>query len=247
MERHSLENINIEFPKGETTLIMGTSGAGKSTLIKCITGKRKYMGVISDGKKIDMAYIPQHPALNIFETAFESVYWSARFENLLAPNKKLLEMTEEYVNKVGLSYVKNNPIKKLSGGQKQRVAIARELIRRKKILIADEIDTGLDVGVANALISMLSDITKEEEKTTIVISHNLMNLDLYDNVIVLVKDSNKVGRIAYSGKTEYVREFFEVDDLIDILKKVNSLDEAGEGLADYYIEKYEKREGSYCV
>ena len=76
----SLKDIHIDFPKGKTSLIIGTSGAGKSTLIKCLIHETSFLGKITEKglsekellKKI--AYIPQHPALNKNETVEESIY-----------------------------------------------------------------------------------------------------------------------------------------------------------------------------
>lgn len=239
-KRLGLKNICLSFPDGETTLIIGTSGAGKSTLIKCIIQETSFHGFITGCRKEEIAYIPQHPALNRKETAFDSIYWSARFANMFMGRKDLRSLTQEYVEKVGLTTVQGNQIKKLSGGQMQRVSIARELIRGKRILIADEIDTGLDCGVAQSLIQTLNSITHNENKTTIVISHNLVNVELYDNIVVLVKDSHNVGRIAYAGKPKGTKQHFEVQNYVDILTTVNAPEEGGHGLADYYISKYEE-------
>lgn len=234
-----LKNIHLLFPKGKSTLIIGTSGAGKSTLIKCIIQETSFQGKITDCNKGEIAYIPQYPALNLKESAYDAIYWSARFADLFAKRKDLELRTQAYIEKVGLTYVKENPIKNLSGGQRQRVSIAKELIRGKRTLIADEIDTGLDCGVAQSLIKMLNDITHKEDMTTIVVSHNLSNMDLYDNVVVLVKDSRNVGRIAYAGNTSNVKTYFEKDTYVDILTSVNTLEEGGHGLADQYIAKFE--------
>lgn len=238
-QKLALKNIHLLFPEGQTTLIIGTSGAGKSTLIKCIIQETSFRGSITGCKKEEIAYIPQHPALNKRETAYDSIYWSARFANLFAHRKDLDILTREYVEKVGLTAVQGNQIKKLSGGQMQRVSIARELIRGKSILIADEIDTGLDCGVAQSLIKILSEITHSEKKTSIIISHNLVNVELYDNIVVLVKDSNNVGRIAYAGKPSGAKKHFEVRNYVDILTAVNSTEEGGRGLADRYVAKFE--------
>ena len=87
---------------------------------------------------------------------------------------------------------------------------------------------------------MLNHIAHKEKKTVIVISHNLINIELYDNVVVLVKDSNKTGRIAYHGSPYQMKTFFQVHDYVDILMKLNSEDEGGENLADFYIDQYER-------
>lgn len=245
-KRKILKNIQLTFPKGKTTLIIGTSGAGKSTLIKCLIQQTSFKGVITDEntsqkdmlKKI--AYIPQHPALNKNETARQSIYWTARLNSLFESKSSLMKKTEKCIHDVGIDYVKENLIKDLSGGQMQRVAIAKELIRDKEIIIADEIDTGLDFGVARSICNMLNDISHRENKTVIVISHNLTNIELYDKVVVLVKDDDKIGRVAFSGNPKAMQNFFGIADYVDILLKLNSKDEGGEGKAEYYINKFER-------
>lgn len=245
-KRKILKNIKLDIPKHQTTLIIGTSGAGKSTLIKCLIRQTKFKGTIIDegydhkAMLEKIAYIPQHPALNKNETVEESIYWTARLNFLRQSKANLLEKTKKCINDAGLNYVCKQPVKALSGGQMQRVAIAKELIRDKEILIADEIDTGLDCGVARSLCNMLNHIAHKEKKTVIVISHNLINIELYDNVVVLVKDSNKTGRIAYHGSPYQMKTFFQVHDYVDILMKLNSEDEGGENLADFYIDQYER-------
>lgn len=233
----ALRDIKVVFPKGQATLIIGTSGAGKSTLIKCLIGTTSFEGKVSEYNREEIAYIPQHPALNVRETAQEAIYWSALFSRLY-PKSELERVVEQYLQTMGLQSVKDNEILRLSGGQKQRVSIAKELIRGKNIIIADEIDTGLDCGVSRDLVSKLCNITHKENKTTIIISHNIVNIELYDRVVVLVKSSTKCGGIAYAGSPQYICSFFEVDDYVDILTRVNATDEGGLGEADYFIHKF---------
>ena len=238
-----LKDIHLEFPPGKTTLIIGTSGAGKSTLIKCIIGKTKYKGdKIKDSDKESIAYIPQHPALNSQETPWDALYWSARFSRQYKDNQTLQKAVAHYIKIMGLESVKDSKaIKQLSGGQRQRVSIAKELIRGKSIIIADEIDTGLDCGISRDLVKRLCEITERDNKTTIIISHNIVNLNLYDHVVVLCKDSDDIGRICYSGAPRDIKAFFELtekEDYIDILTKINNRSEGGMGLADRFIEKH---------
>lgn len=236
----ALRNIHLNFPKGKTTLILGTSGAGKSTLIKCIIGETLFNGEIHDYKKEDIGFIPQFPALNTMETAENALYWSALFSRKYGSREASRREAAEYIKLMGLTGEKDHLISDLSGGQKQRVSIAKELIRKKDIIIADEIDTGLDAGVSRVLIANLANITHKQQKTTIVISHNLSNMMLYDYAVVLVRDSKGTGRIAYAGKVDSLKCFFDTDDYGEILVKLNSPNEGGRGEADAYIRKYEK-------
>lgn len=231
----SLKDIKLYFPEGQTTLIIGTSGAGKSTLIKCLINETRFKGEISGCDNTAIAYIPQFPALNQYSSVYGTIYWSARFADFFASNGRILEATQTVINEVGLSEVAEKQIRRLSGGQKQRVSIAKELVRNKEVIIADEIDTGLDCGVSKSLIKTLSDVTHKNKKTTIVISHNLINIEMYDNVVVLVKDSYKVGRVAFVGEPSQIKTYFGVKEYVDILTKLNSKDEGGDGDADEYI------------
>ncbi len=236
----ALRNIHLYFPRGKTTLILGTSGAGKSTLIKCIIGETLFSGEIRDYRKEDIGFIPQFPALNTMETAENALYWSALFSRKYGSRKASRQAAAEYIRLMGLTNEKDHLIGDLSGGQKQRVSIAKELIRKKDIIIADEIDTGLDAGVSRVLIENLADITHKQQKTTIVISHNLSNMKLYDHAVVLVRDSKGTGRIAYAGKVNSLKQFFGTEDYGEILVKLNSPNEGGRGEADAYIKKFEE-------
>ena len=248
----ALKDIDLEFYRGKSTLIIGTSGAGKSTLIKCIIGTTSFNGKTSGYSREQIAYIPQHPALNRQETAYEAIYWSALFSRKYRKKEEREAAINKQIHDLGLDKVKDQKIKDLSGGQAQRVSIAKELIRKKSIIIADEIDTGLDCGVSKYLVSRLCEIGRKEQLTTIVISHNIVNLELYDNVIVLVKSSENIGRIAYYGPKEGIGEFFDIregrkndreigNDYVNILLKLNAEDEGGGGQADYYIKKYSQK------
>lgn len=237
-KRVALRDIHLRFPAGYTSLIIGTSGAGKSTLIKCMIGATSFEGEISDYNREDIAYIPQHPALNVQETANDAIFWSARFSRLYQSREVLDRAVSQHVLEMGLQSVRNNQIKRLSGGQMQRVSIAKELIRGKKIIIADEIDTGLDCGVSRDLVNKLCNITHQTGKTTIIISHNIVNIELYDQVIVLAKGSDGTGGIAYAGSPAYIRNFFGVSSYVDILTRVNAKDEGGLGQASYFIREF---------
>ena len=235
-----IRNVHMQLRKGTTTLIIGTSGAGKSTLISCIIkDANKYVHFDDANPKI--AYIQQHPAMNKDLTVRESIYYARRFEYLFEPSALIHKTVDEYIRLLGLTGRENNKIKNLSGGQQQRVAIARELIRDADILIADEIDTGLDCGVAKSLAEILARITREKNIITLIISHNVINIPLYDKVVVLAKDSELVGGVAYNGNPAQIRSYFNVPEYCDILTRINTKEEGGEGLADEYIKIQNRR------
>jgi ABC-type multidrug transport system ATPase subunit len=76
----------------------------------------------------------------------------------------------------------------------------------------------------------------------IVITHTPDRVaDLFDDVIVLAKDSRKTGRLAYYGSIEEAREFFGTNSMEGILKLINQPDEGGDGLSDEFVRKYAER------
>lgn len=233
-----IRDIQLDLKRGTTTLIIGTSGAGKSTLINCIIDGT---GVRFDEANPKIAYIQQHPALNKNLTVREAIYFSRRFEYLFESAKEINYQVDSYIEKLGLEGRENNKIRHLSGGQQQRVAIAKELIRDANILIADEIDTGLDCGVAYSLAEMLRDVTHEKGIVTLVISHNVVNIPLYDDVVVLAKDKNSIGGVAYYGSSRDIPGYFFGPQgkcrYWEILKQVNTKEEGGFGRGDSYIQQ----------
>ena len=134
--------------------------------------------------------------------------------------------------------MKNNLVVKLSGGQRKRLSIAMEFISNPSLFILDEPDSGLDGVMARELFQQLRKIA-DQGKIIIVITHTPDRvIDLFDDVIVLAKDANRTGRLAYFGPIAEARTFFGKDRMEEIVKSINREEEGGEGRADEFILKY---------
>ena len=136
-------------------------------------------------------------------------------------------------------------VAKKSGGQKKRISIGMELIADPELFILDEPDSGLDGVIARELFERLRDVANQG-KIVIAITHTPDRVvDLFDKVIVLARDSGRVGRLAFYGTPDEAKEFFEKDSMERIVMCVNSTHEGGEGRADEFIEKFAhlKQEG----
>jgi ABC-type multidrug transport system ATPase subunit len=145
---------------------------------------------------------------------------------------------EEALDFFGLAPVKDKLCSKLSGGQKKRLSIAIEYISNPDLFILDEPDSGLDGVMARELMEGLRKIA-DQGKVVIVITHSPDRvIDLFDDVIVLAKDTKLTGRLTFFGSVDKAREFFGKDKMEDIVKRINRTEEGGEGLADSFIEKY---------
>jgi putative ABC transport system ATP-binding protein len=179
-----LKGIDLNIEKGELVSIMGSSGSGKSTLLNIIgildnydTGTYHLDGkLIKDlsetasaeirGKSI--GFIFQSFNLVTFKNALENVALPLYYQNVNRAKRNLLAM--EYLDKVGLKDWAHHLPNELSGGQKQRVAVARALITRPKIILADEPTGALDSATSGEVMELLIQLNKEGN-TVIIVTH----------------------------------------------------------------------------
>lgn len=136
---------------------------------------------------------------------------------------------------------KKTLVEKLSGGQRKRLSIAVEFVAKPELFFLDEPDSGLDGVMARYLMENLRRIA-DQEKIVVVITHTPDRaVDLFDKVVVLAKSQeDNVGRLAFFGNIDEAKQFFDVDTMEQIIKRINRPDEGGEGRADEFIEKFEE-------
>ena len=246
-----LRDIHMAIPQGHMVLLLGGSGAGKTTYLNAINGYEKAKAeVLLNGtdlykhyKKMqyEVGFVPQSEMMRGKDTVLNTLMDAAR---LRLPKEVSSEQRKARVNEVmeifGLLPVKNNLVEKLSGGQKKRLSISMEFISNPSLFILDEPDSGLDGVMARELFEQLRKIA-DTGKIVIVITHTPDRvIDLFDDVIVLAKDSARTGRLAYYGSIEEARRFFGRDKMEQIVKSVNRKEEGGDGLADEFVLKYAK-------
>ena len=246
-----LRDIHMAIPQGHMVLLLGGSGAGKTTYLNAINGYEKAKAeVLLNGtdlykhyKKMqyEVGFVPQSEMMRGKDTVLNTLMDAAR---LRLPKEVSSEQRKARVNEVmeifGLLPVKNNLVEKLSGGQKKRLSISMEFISNPSLFILDEPDSGLDGVMARELFEQLRKIA-DTGKIVIVITHTPDRvIDLFDDVIVLAKDSARTGRLAWYGSIEDARKFFERDRMEQIVKSVNRKEEGGDGLADEFVMKYAK-------
>ena len=254
-KRMLLQDINLSVSPGEMVLVLGGSGAGKTTFINAVMGYEKAHGNISlDGvdvyknyeqMKYEIGFVPQQDWLRMDDSVWATLSNAAE---LKLPREVTEEERDQKVREVletlGLESEKDSLVSKLSGGQRKRLSIAVEYIVNPSLFFLDEPDSGLDGVMARHLMECLRGIA-DQGKTVIVITHAPDRvIDLFDKVIVLAKDSRKnVGHLTFYGSPREAREFFDVDTMEEVVRRINRPDEGGEGMADFYIEKYRKAEG----
>lgn len=248
-----LQNINMKINAGEMVLILGGSGAGKTTFMNAVMGYEKAEGKILHGgtdiyedfesMKYKIGFVPQQDLLRVSDTVYDTLKNAAEMK--LPSSIKKDERTkriETVLNTLGLSRERDSLVSKLSGGQKKRLSIAVEYIADPSLFFLDEPDSGLDGVMARALMENLRNIACEG-KIVMVISHGPDRAsDLFDKVIVLAKSvKDNCGHLAFFGTVAEAYKFFDTDTLEGVVRRINREDEGGDGMSDYYIQKYDNR------
>ena len=234
---------------GHMVLLLGGSGAGKTTLINAINGYEKARAsVLLNGNNVyknyktiqyEIGYVPQRDLMRDNDTVLRTLSDSAALRMPLAADAQARKkQVDEVLGIFGLEPVKNSLVEKLSGGQRKRLSIAMEFVANPSLFILDEPDSGLDGVMARSLMTRLRKIA-DSGKIVIVITHTPDRvIDLFDDVIVLAKDSHLTGRLAYYGSVEDARVFFGKEKMEQIVMSINRMEEGGEGRADEFVEKY---------
>jgi putative ABC transport system ATP-binding protein len=188
----ALNNMTFSIERGEFCVIVGPSGAGKTTLLNILGGMDSVTSgsVQFDGKEIG-ALNPKeltiHRRINV---GFVFQYYNL-VQNLTA--KENVELAAELCPQsldahdmllaVGLGDRENNFPAQLSGGEQQRVSIARALAKNPQIILCDEPTGALDTHTGTAVLKVLQDTCRKNNKTVVVITHNNAITYMADRII----------------------------------------------------------------
>ncbi len=189
----ALNNISLTMGKG-LNFIVGASGSGKTTLLKIISGMERDFGgeVYYCGK--NMKELTTKEKSYFYNNIFGFVWQDFNLledlsvlDNVLLPqylkDKQNHKNAEKILKDLGIFNFAHRKVKDLSGGQKQRVAIARELMKNPRVIIADEPTSALDEKNAKTTMDILKAISKD--RTVIVVTHDTNLIDHKSNVIDL--------------------------------------------------------------
>jgi lipoprotein-releasing system ATP-binding protein len=194
-----LKGIDFQLQEGEIAAVIGPSGVGKSTLLHLIGALDRPTrgGVEIDGENIfsfdnaKLAWFRNHTIGFVFQFHHLLPEFSA-LENVILPGliageKKevLLDRGSELLKQVGLEQRAQHRPRELSGGEQQRVAVARALINRPRMILADEPSGNLDLRSAEALHDLLWQLSRERRQTLIVVTHNQELAGRSDRIIDL--------------------------------------------------------------
>ena len=244
-----LRDIHMYIQPGHMVLLLGGSGAGKTTFVNAVNGYEPANAeILINGKDMyrnyksmlfNIGFVPQADLMRGSDTVHNTLMDAAVMRLPSSFSKADQEKrVEDVMGIFGLLPVRESLVSKLSGGQRKRLSIAMEFLPNPALFILDEPDSGLDGVMARELFQQLRMIA-DHGKIIIVITHTPDRvIDLFDDVIVLAKDTERTGRLAWFGPVEEARHFFGREKMEDIVKCVNREEEGGEGRADEFVQKY---------
>ena len=201
-----LFDVNLAIEEGSFSSIIGQSGSGKSTMLNILgTLDKPTSGeIIINGKEVSKMK-PKELAVLRNQTLgfiFQFHYLLPEFtclENILIPYKiehgnvdaDAMKRAEELIELVGLTKVKNNNALKMSGGQQQRTAIARALMNRPKMILADEPTGNLDSDTTEQIYQLMREINRKLGTTFLIITHDQHIAEKTDRIIE-IKDGRVI-------------------------------------------------------
>lgn len=198
---YAVNNVNIEVMAGEIAIIVGPSGSGKSTLLSLIGGlDRPISGdILINGESIvnlneDQLALMRRKSIGYVFQFFNLIPHLSALENVELPmsiagknRKEARDRATYLLDEVGLAPRMHHRPNQLSGGEQQRVAIARSLVNKPAIVLADEPSGNLDSKTRDLVIDLFRRFNQTEKQSFIIITHD-ESLTQYAHRIIRLKD-----------------------------------------------------------
>ncbi|QLE44621.1 ATP-binding cassette domain-containing protein [Nostoc sp. C052] len=197
LRKQILFDINLEIYPGEIVIMTGPSGSGKTTLLSLIGGLRsvqegslKFLGEelvgVSQNKLVQMrrniGYIFQAHNLLGFLTAKQNVQMAVELNDHISQAEAVAK-SKAMLGSVGLEERVDYYPDNLSGGQKQRIAIARALVNRPPLVLADEPTAALDKQSGRDVVEIMQSLAKNQGTTILLVTHDNRILDIADRIV----------------------------------------------------------------
>jgi len=225
-----VDGVSFSLPKGHFMAIVGPSGCGKTTLLKTIAGinpessgnllwEGRNLSEDEDFDPAEIGYVPQFSVAYDPLTVDESVEAATRLRVACDSVSELDRRIDQVLEETGLSSISDRAVKVLSGGQRRRLGLALELVSQPKLLLCDEVTSGLDPRSEREIVHLLHEISRKDGRTVLSVTHSLAHLELYDSVLVMHE-----GRLVFHGPPEQLNHYFSVKDTEEVYPRLAAQD-----------------------
>jgi NitT/TauT family transport system ATP-binding protein len=200
-EVKALQDLSLDFPRGELTSLLGPSGCGKTTLLKIIAGLLPATSgdVIVNGERVtgpgpDRAFVFQDFALLPWASVLRNVAFGLELRGVAKSEREAI--AEKYIINVGLGGFEQTFPHQLSGGMRQRVGLARALSVDAQVLLMDEPFSAVDEQTRRKFQEDLLKLVKHENKTFIFVTHSIEEaVYVSDQIALLLPRPSRVSEI----------------------------------------------------
>ena len=199
-----LFNNSIDIPAGQLVVMTGPSGSGKTTLLTLIGALRSVQSGTIEILGHDLSRLHGNDLVamrrnigfifqmhNLFDSlsALENIKMAMQLGG--CPPHEMRKRGSEMLERLGLGHRIEHKPKALSGGQRQRVAVARALVNKPKLILADEPTAALDKESSRIVVNLLKELTTQEGCAVIMVTHDNRILELADRIVNMVDGSIK--------------------------------------------------------
>ena len=223
-----VNQVSLKVPKGHFMAIVGPSGCGKTTLLKTIAGlnpesagsliwEGRNLSEEEDFEPTEIGYVPQFSIAYDPLTVDESIEAATRLRVKTSNASELDRRIDRVLDETGLTAIADRKVKVLSGGQKRRLGLAMELVSDPRLLLCDEVTSGLDPRSEREIVRLLHDLSRKDGRIVMSVTHSLAHLELYDSVLVLHE-----GSVAFHGPPEQMTHYFSVNDTEEVYPRLAS-------------------------
>lgn len=244
-DKEILKGISAKLETGKTNLIIGTSGSGKTVLQKCMVGlfETDSGGIFFDGN--NLSTMDEEDRKELRQQIGMLFQGSALFDSMTVEqnvkfpldmftkwkHKQKVERVNDVLERVNLKDANSRYPGEISGGMIKRVGIARAIVLKPKYLFCDEPNSGLDPKTSLVIDQLIRDITKENNITTVVNTHDMNSvMEIGENIIYLHK-----GELEWEGNNKEIifnsnirlNEFIFASEFLRDAKDMRMLEERG--------------------
>ena len=244
-DKEILQDVSAVMETGKTNLIIGTSGSGKTVLQKCMVGLFEVDKgqILFDGHDLttmveeerkelrqQIGMLFQGSALFDSMTVQENIKFPLDMFTRWSGSKKLSRIND-VLDRVNLSGINKKFPSEISGGMMKRVGIARAIVLNPKYLFCDEPNSGLDPQTSMIIDKLIHEITKENNMTTIINTHDMNSvMEIGENILYLnqgKKEWTGTNKEIIFSKHELLNEFIFASEFLRDAKDMRMLEEKG--------------------